>query len=264
MVYFNCEFPKDGKPKFPLPFFVERELQSPRWKSLSAWDIGRVQLLPTDWVDQAGDFAHFHTLHNEFVVPWTTIGLPEWISRIVSISHSLKTYVGEKATKLFGTRSGGDHDSRVNKHYIYFTDEAGIRLNGRLLETTTSKTLEMYCGPAFMIFHIPFGDHAFKVFVSTTPCPGGSIMRARTFCTASLCGNPLMRFIAWLLVGVSAAQLKQDIVIMENRTRLRKPQLVPFDGPYMRTGAWLKQFYSENSGGVGHEASRPFHDVLGW
>lgn len=42
-----------------------------------------------------------------------------------------------------------------------------------------------------------------------------------------------------------------DISIMENKIRLKKPLLVPYDGPFNRTSAWLKQFYSEKSISVG-------------
>lgn len=85
----------------------------------------------------------------------------------------------------------------------------------------------------------------FKVFVTTTPCEGGSIMRARTWVDASVHASFFKRCIAWVLTGVSASQLASDIEIMTNKIRLRKPILQPFDGPYNRTNAWLKSFYSE-------------------
>ena len=31
--------------------------------------------------------------------------------------------------------------------------------------------------------------------------------------------------------------------ILDEKIRLRKPLLQPFDGPYNRTNSWLKQFY---------------------
>jgi hypothetical protein len=70
------------------------------------------------------------------------------------------------------------------------------------------------------------------------------------------CSNPswAARAIAWLIVGVSASQLAQDIDIMENRIRLKKPCLVKGDGPSPRVNAWLKQFYSQGSAAVGHGA----------
>lgn len=70
-------------------------------------------------------------------------------------------------------------------------------------------------------------------------------MRVRTFCNSS---NPLVRALCWVLTGLSASQLYSDVEIMENKIRLKKPQLVRGDGPYNRTNAWLKQFYSESSG----------------
>jgi cholesterol 7-dehydrogenase len=58
-VYFHAD--KDtltnDEPEFELPVFVEDRIKP--WKFLSGWDIGNLQLLPTDWVDQAGDHSHF-------------------------------------------------------------------------------------------------------------------------------------------------------------------------------------------------------------
>lgn len=85
------------------------------------------------------------------------------------------------------------------------------------------------------------------MFVTVTPVEGGSIMRVRTWVDNRVRFNLLKRFIAWLLVGISASQLASDISILENKIRLRKPLIVPFDGPFNRTTAWLKQFYSAKS-----------------
>ena len=40
------------------------------------------------------------------------------------------------------------------------------------------------------------------------------------------------------------------IMILSNKIRQKKPILQPFDGPYNRTNAWLKQFYSASSTAV--------------
>jgi hypothetical protein len=98
-----------------------------------------------------------------------------------------------------------------------------------------------------MCFHIPFTIGIFKVFVTTTPTDGGSIMRVRTWIDGRTNNNYLYKCIAWLLSGISASQMITDIDIMENKIRLKKPLLQPFDGPYNRTNAWLKLFYSESS-----------------
>lgn len=69
-------------------------------------------------------------------------------------------------------------------------------------------------------------------------------MRARTWIDSRVHTSLYKRCIAWLLTGVSASQLASDIEIMKNKIRMRKPILQPFDGPYNRTNAWLKTFYS--------------------
>jgi hypothetical protein len=50
---------------------------------------------------------------------------------------------------------------------------------------------------------------------------------------------------------------------MENRIRLKKPMLVKSDGPYARTNAWMKKFYSKSSPLVGHEAEHSLN-LMDW
>ena len=116
---------------------------------------------------------------------------------------------------------------------------------------TASSTCEMYVGPAFMIFRIPYKLANLTVFVTTTPVEGGSLMRVRTFLDNS---SWIAWMVGWLVMGVSASQLAADIEIMTNKIRLRKPFVQPNDGPYMRTNRWLKMFFSASSNTVGKEA----------
>lgn len=80
-----------------------------------------------------------------------------------------------------------------------------------------------------------------------TPADDGSILRVRTWIDGRTNSNLLTKAIAWLLTGISASQLNADVEILENRIRLRKPYVQPFDGPYNRTNAWMKQFYSDST-----------------
>jgi nitrite reductase/ring-hydroxylating ferredoxin subunit len=177
-VYFHAD--KDpqeaGEPEFALPAFVEERIS--KWKPLTNWNLGNLQLLPTDWVDQSGDHSHFHTLHNHFLLPWTLLALPGFLNRMVSIHHQCATILGDSAPAVFGeelAREGG----RTDKHYIYFTDYASMVLRGRVMKETGSKTLEMYVGPAVMVFDIPIHPRigTINAFVTTTPCEGGSVMK---------------------------------------------------------------------------------------
>jgi hypothetical protein len=91
---------------------------------------------------------------------------------------------------------------------------------------------------------------ALKAFVTTTPTEGGSIMRVRTWVDGRVASSFWMPWLAWVLTGISASQLQADIMILCNKIRQKKPILQPFDGPYNRTNAWLKQFYSASSTAV--------------
>ena len=79
----NKDHEKDQKePEFLLPSFVEKELHDHHWVPHLTWDIGFVTLSPVDWVDQAGDHAHFHSIHADFLFPWTKISPPKWLLKI--------------------------------------------------------------------------------------------------------------------------------------------------------------------------------------
>mgnify|MGYP003386453679 CR=1 FL=1 len=249
-VYFHA----DGKPpEFQLPAFVPRDLEKESWKPHLKLDIGFLPLSVVDWVDQAGDHAHFHTLHNEFVIPWTKLPVPEFILKILplGICHELVTHKGDDPAWAEIHKATGR--GCIDKHLIFFTDRAGLTWQGKPIPTTMSETLEMYMGPAMMCFHIPFTIGTFKVFVTTTPCDGGAIMKVRTWIDSRTQNSPLITAIAWLLAGLSASQLASDIDIIINKIRPKKPMIVPDDGPFNRTTAWLKMFYSDSSGQVGLE-----------
>ena len=143
-------------PEFQLPSWLPNQIEKEGYAPFSTLDIGHVLLTPIDWVDQAGDHAHFHTLHNEFLIPYTTIPFPDWIKKLIplEICHQLVTYKGddpdwEPKMKEMGMGS-------TEKQLIYFTDKAGLTWKGKVMETTLSETLETYIGPAMIAFHIPF------------------------------------------------------------------------------------------------------------
>ena len=153
LVYFHVE---NKNPEFYPPTFISNQLKTDNWKSHIKYDVGYYHFSPIDIVDQAGDHAHFHTLHSEFMFPWTKISFPEWLRYIfpIAISHTCNTYRGddkewiEEVKKMnFGT---------VDPYLLVFTDLAGLTWKGRLLRSTLSQTVETYIGPALIVFHIPF------------------------------------------------------------------------------------------------------------
>lgn len=138
----------------------------------------------------------------------------------------------------------------IGKYFIFFTDHAGLTWKDKPINTSMSETMEMYMGPAILVFNIPFTIGAFKVFVTILPVEGGSIMRVRTWIDGRTRRNPLIYGISWMLQGISASQLWCDIVILSNKIRLSKPLIQKEDGPFFRINTWLKNFYSENSSTV--------------
>eukprot|EP01034_Spumella_vulgaris_P026940 gene26940-33592_t len=218
-----------------------KELTKGEWKPHLKWNIGFKTLSPVDWVDQAGDHAHFATLHADFLIPWTLIPFPEWILKLfpVGICHKLVTFRGDD--KDWGERVKTTGWGAVDKHFIFFTDLAGLTWNRKAIKSTESETVEVFVGPAIMIFNIPFTIGALKAFVTTTPTEGGSIMRVRTWMDSRVATSYWMKYLAWVITGISASQLQNDIVIMENKIRQKKPILQPFDGPYNRTSELAQQ-----------------------
>ena len=79
LVYFHAD---NQAPEFQPPEFIQRSIDEEQWAPHLQWNIGFKTLSPVDWVDQAGDHAHFHTLHGDFVIPWTKILFPAWFFKI--------------------------------------------------------------------------------------------------------------------------------------------------------------------------------------
>ena len=253
--YFHAD---SAEPEFQLPPSLPAQLQEEDWRPHLRWDIGFLTLGVVDWVDQAGDHSHFHTLHADFLIPWTTVPIPAWVMRLfpLGIAHELHTYRGDdKEWAQVRRDQWGDRIGHTGKENLYLTDLAGLTWDGEVLSSTTSQTLVEFIGPAIMVFDIPFTLGSFKVFVLTTPTEGGSIMRARTFIDHRTHTSYFKTFLAWILSGISASQLQSDADILSNKIRLKKPTIQRYDGPYMRINSWLKQFYSEGSAKVG---TRPY------
>ena len=68
MVYFHQDHADscttdEGQPEFPLPDYIPSTLRKGKWAPFMKWDYGLRNISPIDFVDQAGDHSHFHTLH---------------------------------------------------------------------------------------------------------------------------------------------------------------------------------------------------------
>ena len=256
-VYFHAD---GAEPDWELSTVLEKQLRDEKWKKDHKWDIGHVTLTVPDWVDQAGDHSHFEHLHGEFLLPWTTLPIPEWVYRFfpLAISHKLETFKGDDpAWAKLRKEKFGDKLGHLGKHNLYLVDNAALTWNGGILDSSSSQTLVEFFGPANMVFDIPFTIGTFKVCVFTTPVEGGSVMRVRTFIDKRTWRNPLVYAICWVLSGISASQLQSDIDILTNKIRLRKPMTQRYDGPWGRVNGWLKQFYSEGSDSVGQASYCP-------
>lgn len=219
------------------------------------WDVGYRRCTAVDWIDQAGDHAHFHFVHRDIMVPYTLIPLPEWLRKLIplGITHQLTTYKGDDPAWIKELQSGAETRGTVDPHFIFFKDRAGLTWNGEGIESTFSDTFETYVGPALIVFHIPFTIGKLKAFVTYTPVEGGCLMRVRTWVDESARKSWFNRFIAWIIVGISASNLSNDLIIMERKTRFKKPLVQPFDGPFNRVNAWMKQFVSEGTASVGEK-----------
>eukprot|EP01084_Bolivina_argentea_P150122 262165_1 len=261
-VYFHADFADecvDQQPQFDLPSFITDEVRSSnkQWHLHCVHDIGHVELSCVDWVDQSGDHGHFHTLHSKFLVPYTTIPLPESINNCIGISHKPTTIIGDKWRERVHGKKDPYYGNCDCKYYIYFLDKAGIQWKNKTIAATESLTKEFYIGPAIMIFHIPLasmGIGDIKLFVTITPSvnhdgqSGGSVMRVRVWLSDY---SLRLRVAAWFIVGVATSQLLSDISILTHKIRRRKPCITKGCGPYGIVNSWLKNFYSKSSAEVG-------------
>ena len=152
-IYFHAD---SEEPAFELPSWVPDQIEREKWTPHLKWDVGFYNCTVTDWVDQAGDHAHFHMVHDKFFLPYTLIALPDWLTYWlpIGICHDLTTYRGDDAEWPKKMKQLGM--GVVNKHLLYFTDVAGLTWAGKVMPETKSETLEMYMGPAMVAFHVPF------------------------------------------------------------------------------------------------------------
>ena len=163
LVYFHVD---NKDPEFYPPEYVTEEFKKDNWQPHMKWDVGFFTFSPVDWVDQAGDHAHFQTLHADFMIPWTNLRFPDWFYRLipVGICHTCITYRGddkEWAEEVKNTGWGA-----VGKHLLFFTDLAGLTWKRKPMLTTLSPTKEMFVGPGMILFHIPFTiGMGFSIFV---------------------------------------------------------------------------------------------------
>lgn len=153
LVYFHAD---DKEPEFYPPEYVTEEFKKDAWQPHMKWDLGFFTFSPVDWVDQAGDHAHFQTLHADFMIPWTNLRFPDWFYHLipVGICHTCITYRGDDKEWVEEVKNTGW--GAVGKHLLFFTDLAGLTWKAKPMLTTLSPTKEMYIGPAMIVFHIPF------------------------------------------------------------------------------------------------------------
>lgn len=159
MVYFHADAAPDAPPEWALPSHVSAQLAAERWAPLTRVDLGPLPLVPLDWVDQSTDYAHFHTLHAQPLVPWTTAPLPRWLQALlrIEIRHALELYLAN-SEEWGAVLEAGTHVSPASglplacagEQLLFFTDAVVVRMRGQDLESTRSQTLEMYAGPAIM------------------------------------------------------------------------------------------------------------------
>lgn len=96
-IYFHADNGIDVEPEFELPEWLPKQIESENYVPHQKWNVGFYSVTVTDWVDQAGDHAHFHTLHSHFFIPYTLIPIPKWLTNIfpIGICHNLITYRGD-------------------------------------------------------------------------------------------------------------------------------------------------------------------------
>eukprot|EP00600_Ochromonadales_sp_CCMP1393_P000017 CAMPEP_0174978182 /NCGR_PEP_ID=MMETSP0004_2-20121128/14045_1 /TAXON_ID=420556 /ORGANISM="Ochromonas sp., Strain CCMP1393" /LENGTH=446 /DNA_ID=CAMNT_0016229493 /DNA_START=32 /DNA_END=1372 /DNA_ORIENTATION=- len=246
LVYYHAD---DQDPDWYPAEATAQELKNDQWHHYITWNAGFYRFSPVDIVDQAGDHAHFQTLHSDMMIPWTKIYLPEWFLKIVplAVCHTCVSLRGDDKAWIEMVEGPKKAWGCIGKQYLYLLDQAGLTWKRKTMPDTLSNTTVMFNGPAMMTFNIPFTLGTFKSFVTTTPVDGGSILRVRTWIDNKTFHNPLLKTLAWWLAGISASQLYADVDILENKIRLRKPMIQPYDGPYNRVNAWMKSFYSESS-----------------
>lgn len=166
MVYYHADY---KSPEFQLPDYLPNLLKNEGWSPYMKWDIGFHTHNVIDWVDQAGDHSHFNTLHNSFVIPWTTLEIPKWIHSIfpIGIHHVVTTYRGDDQEWI--DRVNDKREYWTGKHFMFFSDYASLTWNDNIIHASSSETMEIFLGPSNIIMNIPFtiGKNIYLIIYST-------------------------------------------------------------------------------------------------
>ncbi|MCH9683021.1 MAG: Rieske 2Fe-2S domain-containing protein [Deltaproteobacteria bacterium] len=210
-------------PPPPYDFPAIDDIDSGRMVPRGRHDAGRVHMHLLEFAENSVDFQHFSPLHGQMLVPWTNIRVP-----FVQIRHE------------------ADWSSDPEQgHLAYFHNKAILEVFGRAIERTKARAKITFYGPASVVtFRIMVPD-AGEILMFQTHLPVAPLEQQVDFQWFADKATP--RWLVWYVVGNWISQWRNDIAIWENKIHLRKPLLVPGDGPIHKLRRWFGQFYPEET-----------------
>lgn len=221
-VYFRGDRSRHAA-KDPPPYDVPRipEVDEGRFVWRGHHNVGRVRIHVLEIAENAGDTAHFQTLHSQFCLPWTKLRVPG-----VEIRHT--------------TEWSLDSEKPWMLHYV---NHAALAVRGRRLDAAAATTRVRYCGPgSVLIFRFDIPGRG-EIAMYLTLLPIGPLEQQIDF--RWFADRKLPRMLVWYVIGTWASQLKHDVEIWSDKVYSSRPMLCRDDGPVAAVRRWYQQFLPE-------------------
>ena len=204
-------------PPYDFPYIDD--IDDGRLVPRGRYDAGSVHMHLLEFAENSVDFQHFSPLHGEMFLPWTAIRVP-----FVTIQHEAEW-----------------EQDPDQEHLAYFKNRAVLRILGRLVERTRARAKITFYGPASVVTFRFIVPDAGEILMFQTHLPVQPLEQRVHF--QWFASRSMPRWLVFYVVGNWISQWRNDIAIWENKIHLRKPLLVPGDGPIHRLRRWFQQFY---------------------
>lgn len=209
----------DVPPAFEIPRVPE--IDDGRFVHRGSHAVKNVHMHLIEFSENSGDMQHFGPLHGDMLVPWTHKRIPR-----VKVVHDT---------------SWEPHPE--HGHIGVLRDNAVLEIFGRRVERTRASAKIEFIGPgsiALFRFSVPrFGD----IIVFQTHLPVAPLEQQVRFTWFAPKSMP--RLLVSYIVGSWVSQWSEDIDVWENKIHLRRPVVLPADGPIHRVRRWFSQFYPD-------------------
>lgn len=183
---------------------------------------GEVAMHIIEFAENSADFQHFHPVHGDMLIPWTSARVP-----FIKVQH---------------TPSWEPDADRP--HVAYFRNDAILQIGGRTIPRSSAHAEITFFGPGSVVwfrFMIPDVGEILLFQTHTPLAPRRQKVDFRWYAQPQI-----PRLLVSYVVGSWISNWREDIAIWENKVYQAKPKLCRADGPVKKMRRWYEQFYAED------------------